>query len=95
MTNMNESEKMVDQLIAEGDTDAAVKLLYEMIIQNARAKDFPKAEKLRERLLEVDSMALNEIISSAEIIEEEKTQALDSIHLRGLRPARQTSEFFA
>ena len=81
MTNTNESEKKVEQLIAEGDTDAAVKLLYEMIIQNARAKDFPRAEKLRERLLEVDSMALNEIISSAEIIEEEKTQALDSIHL--------------
>ena len=81
MTNMNESEKKVEQLIAKGDSDAAVKLLYEMIIQNAREKKFPEAEKLRERLLEVDSMALNEIVSSAEIIEEEKTQALDSIHL--------------
>ena len=81
MTNMNESEKKVEQLIAQGDSDAAVKLLYEMVIQNAREKKFPEAEKLRERLLEVDSMALNEIVSSAEIIEEEKTQALDSIHL--------------
>ncbi len=81
MTNMNESENKVEQLIATGDSDAAVKLLYEMIIQNAREKKFSEAEKLRERLLEVDSMALNEIISSAEIIEEEKTQALDPIHL--------------
>ena len=31
MTNMNESEKKVDQLIADGDTDAAVKLLYHSI----------------------------------------------------------------
>ena len=81
MTNMNESEKKVEQLIGRGDSDSAVKLLYEMIIQNAREKKFPEAEKLREHLMEVDPMALNEIISSAEIIEEEKTQALDSIHL--------------
>jgi CRP-like cAMP-binding protein len=81
MPNMNESDNKIEQLIASGDTDAAVKLLYEMIIQNAKAKRFPEAEKLRERLLEVDPMALNEIISSAEIIEEEKTQSLDSIHM--------------
>ena len=81
MTSMNNAEKKVEQFIANGDTDAAVKMLYEMIIQCARAKKFPEAEKFRERMLEVDPMALNEIISSAEIIEEEKTQALDSIHL--------------
>jgi CRP-like cAMP-binding protein len=81
MTNMADSQQKVEQFIANGDTDAAVKLLYEMIIENARAKNFAEAEKLRERLLEVDSMALNEIISSAEIIEEEKTQSLDSIHM--------------
>lgn len=81
MMNMKESEKKVDQLIAKGDSDAAVKLLYEMIIQSARAKKFEQAEKLRERMLEVDPMALNEIISSAEIIEEGKTQSLDSIHM--------------
>jgi len=81
MPNMTESENKVEQFIASGNTDAAVKLLYEMIIQNAKEKRFPEAEKLRERLLEVDSMALNEIISSAEIIEEEKTQSLDSIHM--------------
>jgi CRP-like cAMP-binding protein len=81
MPNMTESENKIEQFIASGDTEAAVKLLYEMIIQNAKEKHFPEAEKLRERLLEVDPMALNEIISSAEIIEEEKTQSLDSIHM--------------
>ena len=81
MISMSDSEKKVEQLIANDDTDVAVKMLYEMIIQCARAKKFPEAEKFRERILEVDPMALNEIISSAEIIEEEKTQALDSIHL--------------
>jgi CRP-like cAMP-binding protein len=81
MVNMDEAQQKVEQLIASGDSAAAVKLLYEMIIQNAREKKFPDAERLRQRLMDVDPMALNEIINSAEIIEEEKTQALDSVHL--------------
>lgn len=82
MINIDESEKMVAQHIAKGDSDGAVKLLYKMIVQCAREKNFTKAEKFRERMLEVDPMALNEIISSAEIIEESKSQSLDPIHMQ-------------
>jgi CRP-like cAMP-binding protein len=82
MINIAESEKKVDQYIAGDDTDAAVKLLFKLIVQSAREKNFTKAEQLRERLLKVDPMALDEIISSAEIIEEEKSQALDPIHMQ-------------
>jgi len=82
MGNNDESEKLVGQHIADGDTNAAVKLLFKMIVQSAREKNFPKAEQLRERLLEVDPMALDEIISSAEIIEEGKSQSLDPIHMQ-------------
>jgi len=82
MGNNDESEKLVGQHIADGDTNAAVKLLFNMIVQSAREKNFPKAEQLRERLLEVDPMALDEIISSAEIIEEGKSQSLDPIHMQ-------------
>jgi CRP-like cAMP-binding protein len=82
MSNNDESEKLVDQHIADGDTDAAVKLLFKMIVQCAKEKNFTKAEQLREQLLEVDPMALDEIISSAEIIEEGKSQALDPIHMQ-------------
>jgi CRP-like cAMP-binding protein len=81
MTNLTESEQMIQEYIAKGDTDGAVKLLYEMIVQCAKAKKFSKAEEFRERILEIDPMALNEIINSAEIIEEEKSQALDPIHM--------------
>ena len=81
MPSIGESEKLVEQHIADGDIGAAVKLLYEMVVQCARRKKFSKAEQLRDRILEIDSMALNEIISSAEIIEEEKSQALDPIHM--------------
>lgn len=47
----------------------------------ARAKDFLKAEQLRNKLMEVDSTALSEIIKAAEIIEEEKTSGIDNEHL--------------
>ncbi|MFC1882088.1 cyclic nucleotide-binding domain-containing protein [Thermodesulfobacteriota bacterium] len=80
MGNNDESEKLVDQHITDGDTNAAVKLLFKMIVQSAKEKNFSKAEQLRERMLEVDPMALDEIISSAEIIEEGKSQSLDPIH---------------
>ncbi len=82
MGNNAESEKLVDQHITDGDTNAAVKLLFKMIVQSAEEKNFPKAEQLRERMLEVDPMALDEIISSAEIIEEGKSQSLDPIHMQ-------------
>ena len=82
MSNNDESEKLVDQHIAKGDTNAAVKLLFNMVVQCAKEKNFTKAEALRERMLEVDPMALDEIISSAEIIEEEKSQSLDPIHMQ-------------
>ena len=66
MGNNDETEKLVGQHIANGDNNAAVKLLFKMIVQCAEEKNFIKAEQLRERLLEVDPMALDEIISSAE-----------------------------
>ena len=82
MINIDETEKLVSQHMANGDTNAAVKLLFKMIVQYAEEKNFIKAEQLRERMLEVDPMALDEIISSAEIIEEGKSRSLDPIHMQ-------------
>lgn len=100
MINYDESEKLVSQHIASGDTDATVKLLFKMIVQRAREKNFTKAEQLRDRMLEVDPMALDEIISSAEIIEEEKSQSLDPIHMQiwsklyGMLDAEEKNELY-
>ena len=52
-------------------------MLYKMIVQCAKQKNFSIAEQLRERLLEVDPMALNEIINSQEIIDEAEALAND------------------
>lgn len=71
----------VDKLVANNDAGSAVKLLFEMITKYAAEKDFERAEGLRDKLMEVDSMALTEIIKSGEIIEEAKSKAIDKAHL--------------
>ena len=68
--------------MSEGNTEAAVQLLSELIIKAAREKDFERAEALRDRLFEVDSLALGEIVKTGEIIETEKSNAIDQAHLR-------------
>ncbi len=69
-------EARLEQLIKEGNTTAAVKLLSEMAIKSARNKAFQLAEHYRDRLYEVDSMALNAIIKVNEAIENEKSKSL-------------------
>ena len=71
----------VAQYVQAGDTDAAVKLIFDAIVAAARRKDFTRAEALRNRLFDVDAMALTEIVRSGEIIESEKSSALDQDHL--------------
>jgi putative nucleotidyltransferase with HDIG domain len=77
MDNNLRLEQLVDQLLAENRIDAAVSTLYRLIEIYAKEKNFTKAESLRERLYEIDPMALNEIIGSAEIIEQEKQKGMN------------------
>ena len=63
------TESLVGSQIAENNKETVVSDLYRLIVTHAKAKDFVKAESLREKLIDIDPMALNEIITSAEIIE--------------------------
>ena len=74
-------EQLVDKLLAENNKETTVADLYRMIVIHAKAKDFVKAESLREKLMDIDPMALNEIITSAEIIEQEKKEGISHNHL--------------
>ncbi|MBN1627876.1 MAG: cyclic nucleotide-binding domain-containing protein, partial [Deltaproteobacteria bacterium] len=71
----------VEQYVTNNDAGSAVKLLFEMIVKYAGEKDFERADVLRDKLMETDSMALSEIIKSGEIIEEAKSKAIDKAHL--------------
>jgi CRP-like cAMP-binding protein len=81
MQELKQKESRIDVLLHEGNTEAAVQSLYELIIAYAERQDFPKAEALRDRLYQIDPMAIREIAQSGEIIEQKKHQSLDPEHL--------------
>jgi CRP-like cAMP-binding protein len=81
VVDLSQQEKLVDQYVKQDNKEGAVKLLFDLIVTYAKKKDFAKAEVLREKLYEIDSMALNEIVRSGEIIEEEKSESIDQDHL--------------
>lgn len=80
MASVTDREKIIEQYLCEGNQDAAVKALFDLIVECAKNKDFIKAETLREKLFEVAPMALNEIAKSGDIIDEEKSQSIDDVH---------------
>lgn len=72
--------KSVDRLMQNKDIKAAGKMLFDLIASYAQKKDFESAETLRDKLMDIDPMALSDIIKSGEIIEEEKSKAIDQVH---------------
>ncbi|MDZ7833357.1 MAG: cyclic nucleotide-binding domain-containing protein [Desulfobacterales bacterium] len=77
----SQQEAKVDQYVAQNDTASAIKLLYDLITEYAKEKNFEKAEALHNKMYEVDPMALTEIVRSSDIIEAEKSETLDPEHL--------------
>ncbi len=74
-------EAQIDKHVAAGETESAVKLLFDLLVEHAQKKNFKKAEELRNRLYDIDAMALTEIIKAGEIIEQEKSESIDQDHL--------------
>ncbi len=74
-------EEQIFELAAKGNKAVAKKQLFDLVVACARKKDFFNAERLRERIYEIDPMALMEIIQSGDIIEEEKSGAISKDHL--------------
>jgi len=75
-------ERLAEQYIHAGDKDALVRVLYEGILKYSRGKLFDDAEKLRDLLIDAVPMALTEIIETGELIETEKSQAMDPEKIR-------------
>ena len=67
----------VNEFLLQGKNELAKEALVKVIGRMARERKFETAEKLREWLIEIDPMALSEIIRAAEIIEEEKVSSID------------------
>lgn len=75
------TEEAVRKLIRQGDSKGAGKLLYKHALAAGRERDFVTAEMLRDRILEVDPMALAEVVELGEWIEEQKTTLIGAHHL--------------
>ena len=67
--------------LSEEDKALEVQKLFTEIQALAARKEFTRAEELRERLIDLNPMALRQIIDSAEIIEKEKAEGIESEHL--------------
>ncbi len=91
-----QEEQTVRSLLARGKVDSAKKQVMGLIGRMARLRKFNQAEQLRDWLIEIDAMALSEIIRAAELIEEEKRVAIDKGHIEvwtGLYDVLTTEEF--
>ena len=74
---LSTEDQEIQQLIQQDKKTEAISLIMDLIQLNAEKKDFAEAERYRQMLLDTDSMALKEIMSSAEIIEEEKSSSIN------------------
>ncbi len=97
-----EKEAGLEDLVLKGDQDGAVGLLLELIAGHAQVRDFRKAEALRDRIEDINEMALIEITKANEIIDQAKAGAVDREHMErfsglygGLTDEESSALFFA
>ena len=86
----------IEELLSNGKQSEAIALLLQAIETAARENDFDQAERLRDRLIQIDSMSLREIIRAAETIEEAKRASISSAQLatwKDLAQALSAEEF--
>jgi hypothetical protein len=69
-------EEEIASLLKQGDLDKACRKIYSGCVAAARDKNFLAAEMLRDRLLEINPLALSEVLEAGEIIEEEQKSPL-------------------
>ena len=67
----------IEKLIRGKSEAEVVKTFYNAIVRYAGRKDFVRAEQLRDTMMEVVPNAVAEIVKAGEIIEKEKTAAMD------------------
>ena len=76
ITETRDPEAMVERYLNSGQTGKAFELLYDLAVTCAKKKDFISSESFRDRLYEIDSMALSKIVQVNEIIDAEKEKAV-------------------
>jgi CRP-like cAMP-binding protein len=80
VTSSPEEQEVYD-LLGQDKLESAKKVLLNLLEKSAKQKQFDDAEALRMRLIEIDPMALAEIIKAAEFIEDAKAEGVDKDHV--------------
>lgn len=78
-SNVEDFVEEIDEMLNAGKVEKATALMYKKIVDSARIKDFDSAEMLRDKLLEANPDALQDVIRAAEIIEEERSSPTASV----------------
>ncbi|MGV7222087.1 MAG: Crp/Fnr family transcriptional regulator [Nitrospinales bacterium] len=78
--SLEKMEQEANEFIEQGNKNRAVKHCRDLSIAWAKEKNFKKATAWREKLIEIDSMAMIEILETGEVIESEKANAIDYRH---------------
>ncbi len=78
---IRKAEEEIQLLVRAGKTQQAGQLIYNRAMAAAKIKDFPLAEAMQDRLLEIDSMAFSKVIELSELIAEQKSSTITSYHL--------------
>lgn len=78
---MRKAEEEIQALVRAGKTQQAGQFIYHQAMAAAKTKDFSLAEALQNRLLEIDSMALSNVIELSKFIAEQKRSTISSHHL--------------
>jgi CRP-like cAMP-binding protein len=80
MTDLKQQEDLLESAIRENDREKAFQILLELIPFYAQKKNFKKAEEYRDKLYDIDPLALSIIVRANEIIEEEKVAGINQKH---------------
>jgi len=78
---MNDIEKQIEWHMKKGEQKEAGILIYDQAVNYLNQKNYAVAEMLRDRLLEVNSLALSEVIQLGELIEEYKSNSITNHHV--------------
>ncbi len=71
----------VQKIVGKGNVGKASELLYTEAIASAKNKEFRVAEILRDKILDINPIALAEVLEVGEIIEEERSTSISSHHI--------------
>ena len=81
MTNEIDSKiQRLEDFIQTDNKAGALQLLLDLVTFYAQKKDFRKAETFRDKLYDIDPMAISEIVRANEILAAEKNQGIDPVH---------------